>query len=107
MQKLIDYLQGIADGAAKVNKSLGLCSHVASLYPEYSEIFDNAMRQVCKTWKHYSGDNLFPIYMPRFINPANAFIKADKHGTMYKGEYGRRRRELAGLIAEELRKCKS
>jgi hypothetical protein len=102
MQKLIDYLRGCPEG---FNPTCGLCSNVAEITDcDAYKAFDDTMDKVIRGWQHYSGRAAYPV-----SGGKPAYLAARCTNTLYTGEYGRRRIELANLIADELEKqlCKS
>ncbi len=103
MQELIDFLRGCPEGFYHTN---GLCGNVYEITTtdEQCIAFDKAMDTVVETWEYYSGNLVYPI-----AGSKDAYAAAVCDRTMYEGEYGRRRIELANLIADELEKqlCKS
>jgi len=73
------------------------------LYAHCYHIIDAAIATIARTWKHFSGDRTYPIAYPKNeYNHKSAFYVS--YVPMWKNEYGRRRKELCGLIADELHK---
>ncbi|QBQ71153.1 hypothetical protein S0112_021 [Shewanella phage S0112] len=110
MKKLIDYLRGCPEG---FNTRCGLCYNIAQFnkinsnkYITSNKYVFEKMREVARNWKHFSGDTNYPIDGGRAKYLATQAID---RGGMYKGTYGRRRIELANLIADELERqlCQS
>lgn len=102
LQELIDHLQSIADGKQLNKPCSGLCDIVvnSAVSDSLYELFGKAMKSVLKTWEHTSYNSMFPISHPSYKCPYDAYMKTDD---LWAGEYGRRRRELSGIVAEKLR----
>ncbi len=107
MQELIEFLRSCPEG---FNTSSGLCANAyeVALTREQCRAFDYAMCEVVKTWEHYSSNLTYPI-AGCVLDARLRYMAAHATHTLYIGEYGRRRIELANLIADELEKqlCKS
>ncbi len=112
MRALIDYLRGCPTG---FDQGGGLCSNVREFIrrdTDYSTLLSNfktAMQAATVNWQHFSGLRDYPVQSDNSYSVGRCFIMASTNDTMYDGEYGRRRIELANLIADELEKqlCKS
>lgn len=107
MQELIEFLRGCPEG---FDSGCGLCSNVdLFLYkckgvPKFADLdeFKKAMKVVTIDWQYYSGNREYPIQSDNGYSTGRCFMQAATFNTMYEGEYGRRRIELANLIADEL-----
>jgi hypothetical protein len=118
MRALIDYLRGCPTG---FDQGSGLCGNVREFIrefirrdPNYSPLMTNfktAMQAATANWQHFSGTEGFPIASTDtlYTCPLEYYYFTCERDIVYTGEYGRRRIELANLIADELEKqlCKS
>lgn len=96
MQELIDFLRSCPDGW---DLDKGICHNVQENFDlRETGIFDEAMAEVAPDWKYFSGNIEFPIKHQTAIDS----IEAYRHHHLYEGEYGRRRVQLANLIADKL-----
>jgi hypothetical protein len=106
MQELIDYLRGCPEG---FKRSYGLCFNIVKFNEAnlHKRAVESMHRVVCN-WEHYSGNRVYPIAGEKQYT-GSAMDAFNNASDMYTGEYGRRRIELANLIADELEKqlCKS
>ncbi len=116
MQKLIDYLRGCPTG---FYQGIGLYGNVREFIRRDTSCsklvamlnFKTAMQTATANWQHFSGREGFPIASSDtlYTCPIEYYYHIRECDTLYTGEYGRRRIELANLIADELEKqlCKS
>ncbi len=112
MQELIDYLRGCPTG---FDQYRGLCDNIIcpptlrKFTIAERKAFNAALKAVLPSWQYFSGCNITPIRMDDTLTPEDYYLISKRYGTMYEGEYGRRRIELANLIADELEKqlCKN
>ncbi len=116
MHALIDYLRGCPTG---FDHGCGLCNNVREFIGRDTSCstlvamtnFKTAMHAAIINWQHFSGIVGFPIASTDTMTtcPAEHYYHVCEYDTMYEGEYGRRRIELANLIADELEKqlCKN
>lgn len=59
-------------------------------------------KEVLRDWPHYSGKSHYPILPVQAVTPIEEFDRARRLNKLWKGEYGRRRKELCGLMADYL-----
>lgn len=70
------------------------------------------LEELWKTWEHYSGDETFPVPVPKFldrviqsyfsVDPKTAARESYSYLPKWEGEYGRLRRELLDFLIAKL-----
>jgi len=98
IEQVAKLLREIANGKYPDELSLGLCYII-------SQILDvGNMRRImerAKDWEHYSGDPTYPVPYGDF-GPDEAYIWGKYEQSLYSGEYGEMRRDLAGFLADTI-----
>ncbi len=96
-KKLIEALKQLIGGKIP-NEYCGICSnvrHITNIYcSEYNKYF--------LTWKHFSGDDLYPVPSPnKKYYPSICY---SKRIDMWTGKYGELRKDLCKHIIKQLSK---
>lgn len=116
VQQCIAILSLIVDGSVK--PYIGLCGHMNILMME-STAYNNWLLQIstpllqsAREWEHYSGNPKFPVVLVDGSTiPLNTlaelqYRQAYVQQTLYTGEYGEMRKQLAKHFINKLRNMK-
>jgi hypothetical protein len=80
----------------RVNIATGICFNLRAVHTGMDWNFNDALvGKYARSWKHFSGDELYPI-----VGGFLAFSNAQYEGAMWKGEYGALRKELLDHLIE-------
>lgn len=99
MEDLIVFLENCPNN---FSEGVGLCANVLDKFghTQYVEFY-HVMRDIVRSWPHYSGNIDYPIAAPA-ADYETALECYQNTREMYRYEYGKRRIELAKLIANKL-----
>ncbi len=62
-----------------------------------------ATHHIFAEWEHYTGRSNFPVPYPSGkMDPGNAYTHHNLNGTLFEGEYGEMRKDLAKFFHKEL-----
>lgn len=108
---LDEALQLIADGGFPKDwdKCCGLCTNIAKHARGYIPHVERIVGRIAEDWEHFSGDRRFPVPSDIHFEVLEGFSsQADKRymtcDSFYEGEYGTKRRALAGYLVGKLSK---
>ena len=94
--EIIEYLEGLASGTIEPpDKEFGLCY---SLKQEGLHI--PRLSQIFESWDRFSGDPDHPVPHPKKETKIDACRKYHKTANLWKGKYGRLRKELCQYVAD-------
>jgi len=88
----ITFLKDVAAGVTPAHPGFGLCYYLSGFGVRTGPY-------LWETWEHFSGDNQFPIPSPDGGHPGAWYMATPN---LYVGEYGEKRRELAGHMARRM-----
>ena len=109
-KEMLRAFEQIAGGMYKVEK-WGICSNWQRMVPDCTQeqvaLFRVLMRRACKGWKHYSGNEGYPI---KFLEePDEGWSQTNWHSgyhtlPKWSGEYGKLRYELVARLIAQLKR---
>ena len=116
MESIISSLENaISNDFKDFDHCVGLCANVYydlkkrqhEITPDRSGSFVGSIYGILQSsfpeWEYYSGSLGYPVPSHTGIDPMDQYRHCRKKGTMYSGEYGRKRKLLAMWVVSYLR----
>lgn len=81
------------------DSALGICANSGINKGDYSKT--SVFHKICETWKHYSGNRIYPIHTSSKLSPMRQYLDTNN---IWIGKYGKRRKELLLFVINKLKR---
>ena len=104
-KEMVAYLRCLGNGGYPKYSNKGICGNILKKFEKsmITEVFEDYYNTVGK-YEKFSGHVYYPVTINDIYDPENLYDCAIMNGDLWKGDYGKERREFALYLADELEK---